>query len=86
MADRVDSRVLELREQLEMDLMLLGEEHHQGILRKKEQHATEVRAASISRRAPARAAGKNKFFIKLSSEMGPAGRKTPQSDCGGHAG
>ncbi|NWR60706.1 PLCB2 phosphodiesterase, partial [Bucorvus abyssinicus] len=41
MADSVDSRVLELREQLEMDLMLLGEEHHHGILRKKEQHATE---------------------------------------------
>uniref|UniRef100_A0A672TNF4 Phosphoinositide phospholipase C n=1 Tax=Strigops habroptila TaxID=2489341 RepID=A0A672TNF4_STRHB len=41
MAESVDSRVLELRERLEMDLVLLGEEHHEGIRRKKEQHATE---------------------------------------------
>uniref|UniRef100_A0A8B9GC98 1-phosphatidylinositol 4,5-bisphosphate phosphodiesterase n=1 Tax=Amazona collaria TaxID=241587 RepID=A0A8B9GC98_9PSIT len=36
-----DSQVVELRERLEMDLVLLGEEHHEGIRRKKEQHATE---------------------------------------------
>ncbi|NXT31050.1 PLCB2 phosphodiesterase, partial [Pelecanoides urinatrix] len=41
MADSIDSRVLELRERLEMDLIQLGEEHHDGIRRKKEQHATE---------------------------------------------
>ncbi|XP_075019711.1 1-phosphatidylinositol 4,5-bisphosphate phosphodiesterase beta-2 isoform X3 [Calonectris borealis] len=41
MAESIDSRVLELRERLEMDLIQLGEEHHDGIRRKKEQHATE---------------------------------------------
>ncbi|NXE84277.1 PLCB2 phosphodiesterase, partial [Cochlearius cochlearius] len=41
MAESSDSRVLELRERLEMDLIQLGEEHHHGIRRKKEQHATE---------------------------------------------
>ncbi|NWX43213.1 PLCB2 phosphodiesterase, partial [Steatornis caripensis] len=41
MAESIDSRVLELRERLEMDLVHLGEEHHDGIRRKKEQHATE---------------------------------------------
>ncbi|NWS44323.1 PLCB2 phosphodiesterase, partial [Probosciger aterrimus] len=41
MAESVDSRVVELRERLEMDLVLLGEEHHEGIRRRKEQHATE---------------------------------------------
>ncbi|XP_009708950.1 PREDICTED: 1-phosphatidylinositol 4,5-bisphosphate phosphodiesterase beta-2 [Cariama cristata] len=41
MAESIDSRVLELRERLEMDLIHLGEEHHEGIRRKKEQHATE---------------------------------------------
>ncbi|NXK12729.1 PLCB2 phosphodiesterase, partial [Herpetotheres cachinnans] len=41
MAESIDSRVLELRERLEMDLINLGEEHHDGIRRKKEQHATE---------------------------------------------
>uniref|UniRef100_A0A8C4UUR9 1-phosphatidylinositol 4,5-bisphosphate phosphodiesterase n=1 Tax=Falco tinnunculus TaxID=100819 RepID=A0A8C4UUR9_FALTI len=41
MAEGIDSRVLELRERLEMDLIHLGEEHHDGIRRKKEQHATE---------------------------------------------
>ncbi|NXI36856.1 PLCB2 phosphodiesterase, partial [Galbula dea] len=41
MAESIDSRVLELRERLEMDLLHLGEEHHEGIRRKKEQHATE---------------------------------------------
>ncbi|XP_074951348.1 1-phosphatidylinositol 4,5-bisphosphate phosphodiesterase beta-2 [Phalacrocorax aristotelis] len=40
-AESIDSRVLELRERLEMDLIQLGEEHHDGIRRKKEQHATE---------------------------------------------
>uniref|UniRef100_A0A663M0F3 1-phosphatidylinositol 4,5-bisphosphate phosphodiesterase n=1 Tax=Athene cunicularia TaxID=194338 RepID=A0A663M0F3_ATHCN len=34
-------RVLELRERLELDLIHLGEEHHDGIRRRKEQHATE---------------------------------------------
>ncbi|XP_009970832.3 1-phosphatidylinositol 4,5-bisphosphate phosphodiesterase beta-2 [Tyto alba] len=41
MVEGIDSRVLELRERLEMDLIQLGEEHHDGIRRKKEQHATE---------------------------------------------
>ncbi|XP_009281974.1 PREDICTED: 1-phosphatidylinositol 4,5-bisphosphate phosphodiesterase beta-2 isoform X2 [Aptenodytes forsteri] len=41
MAESIDSRVLELRGRLEMDLIQLGEEHHGGIRRKKEQHATE---------------------------------------------
>ncbi|XP_009583276.1 PREDICTED: 1-phosphatidylinositol 4,5-bisphosphate phosphodiesterase beta-2 [Fulmarus glacialis] len=41
MAESIDSRALELRERLEMDLIQLGEEHHDGIRRKKEQHATE---------------------------------------------
>ncbi|XP_069713277.1 1-phosphatidylinositol 4,5-bisphosphate phosphodiesterase beta-2-like isoform X1 [Phaenicophaeus curvirostris] len=36
-----ESQVLELRERLEMDLTHLGEEHYNGIRRKKEQHATE---------------------------------------------
>ncbi|KAM9557358.1 1-phosphatidylinositol 4,5-bisphosphate phosphodiesterase beta-2 isoform 1-T1 [Guaruba guarouba] len=40
-AESGDSQVVELRERLEMDLVLLGEEHHEGIRRKKEQHATE---------------------------------------------
>ncbi|KAM9223283.1 1-phosphatidylinositol 4,5-bisphosphate phosphodiesterase beta-2 isoform 2-T2 [Leptosomus discolor] len=40
-AESVDSRVVELRERLETDLIHLGEEHHDGIRRKKEQHATE---------------------------------------------
>lgn len=43
-AESADSQVVELRERLEMDLVLLGEEHHEGIRRKKQQHATEVRA------------------------------------------
>ncbi|NXO49091.1 PLCB2 phosphodiesterase, partial [Aramus guarauna] len=41
MAESVDSRILELRERLETDLIYLGEEHYDGIRRKKEQHATE---------------------------------------------
>ncbi|XP_062432267.1 1-phosphatidylinositol 4,5-bisphosphate phosphodiesterase beta-2 isoform X2 [Rhea pennata] len=40
-AESSDSRVLELRGRLEMDLIQLGEEHHDGIRKKKEQHATE---------------------------------------------
>uniref|UniRef100_A0A8B9PBS9 1-phosphatidylinositol 4,5-bisphosphate phosphodiesterase n=1 Tax=Apteryx owenii TaxID=8824 RepID=A0A8B9PBS9_APTOW len=40
-AESIDSRVLELRDRLEMDLIQLGEEHHDGIRKKKEQHATE---------------------------------------------
>ncbi|NXC18594.1 PLCB2 phosphodiesterase, partial [Corythaeola cristata] len=50
MAESIDSRVLELRERLEMDLIQLGQEHHNGIRRKKEQHATEVRTASVINR------------------------------------
>lgn len=50
MAESIDSRVMELRERLEMDLIQLGEEHHDGIRRKKEQHATEVRTASVNRK------------------------------------
>ncbi|KAM6074351.1 1-phosphatidylinositol 4,5-bisphosphate phosphodiesterase beta-2 isoform 2-T2 [Chlamydotis macqueenii] len=46
-AESIDSRVLELRERLEMDLIHLGEEHHDGIRRKKEQHATEQVAKII---------------------------------------
>lgn len=40
--------LVELRERLEMDLIHLGEEHHNRIRRKKEQHATEVRAVSVT--------------------------------------
>lgn len=50
MAESIDSQVWELRERLEMDLIHLGEEHHDGVRRKKEQHATEVRTANVSRR------------------------------------
>ncbi|NWI14922.1 PLCB2 phosphodiesterase, partial [Crypturellus soui] len=39
--ENADSRVLELRDRLEMDLIHLGEEYHDGIRKKKEQHATE---------------------------------------------
>uniref|UniRef100_A0A8C0ELH5 1-phosphatidylinositol 4,5-bisphosphate phosphodiesterase n=1 Tax=Bubo bubo TaxID=30461 RepID=A0A8C0ELH5_BUBBB len=52
MAERVDSRVLELRERLELDLSHLEEEHHDGIRRRKEQHATEVRTAGVHRKHP----------------------------------
>ncbi|NXW63035.1 PLCB2 phosphodiesterase, partial [Eurystomus gularis] len=41
MAESSESRVLELRERLELELVHLGEEHHGGVRRKKEQHATE---------------------------------------------
>ncbi|XP_027552152.1 1-phosphatidylinositol 4,5-bisphosphate phosphodiesterase beta-2 isoform X1 [Neopelma chrysocephalum] len=40
-AESVDRRLLELRERLELDLVHLGQEHHESIRRKKEQHATE---------------------------------------------
>ncbi|NXE40737.1 PLCB2 phosphodiesterase, partial [Ptilorrhoa leucosticta] len=41
-AESIDRcRLVELRERLEMDLIHLGEEHHNQIRRKKEQHATE---------------------------------------------
>ncbi|NXT84026.1 PLCB2 phosphodiesterase, partial [Zapornia atra] len=41
MAESINNRVVELGERLEIDLIHLGEEHHDGIRRKKEQHATE---------------------------------------------
>ncbi|NXQ62164.1 PLCB2 phosphodiesterase, partial [Anthoscopus minutus] len=41
-AESIDCHwLVELRERLEMDLIHLGEEHHNRIRRKKEQHATE---------------------------------------------
>ncbi|NWV29947.1 PLCB2 phosphodiesterase, partial [Origma solitaria] len=41
-AESVDChRLVELRERLELDLICLGEEHHNRIRRKKEQHTTE---------------------------------------------
>ncbi|NXH44231.1 PLCB2 phosphodiesterase, partial [Dicaeum eximium] len=41
-AESIDRHwLMELRERLEMDLIHLGEEHHNRIRRKKEQHATE---------------------------------------------
>ncbi|NXY07888.1 PLCB2 phosphodiesterase, partial [Pteruthius melanotis] len=41
-AESIDCcRLTQLRERLEMDLIRLGEEHHNWIRRKKEQHATE---------------------------------------------
>ncbi|NXA11610.1 PLCB2 phosphodiesterase, partial [Sapayoa aenigma] len=40
-AESVDRQLQELRKRLELDLMHLGEQHHEGICRKKEQHATE---------------------------------------------
>ncbi|NXX98979.1 PLCB2 phosphodiesterase, partial [Centropus bengalensis] len=39
--EMAESKVLELRERLEMELIQLGEEHHDGIRRKKVQQATE---------------------------------------------
>uniref|UniRef100_A0A8C3NFP0 Phosphoinositide phospholipase C n=1 Tax=Geospiza parvula TaxID=87175 RepID=A0A8C3NFP0_GEOPR len=48
-AESIDCHwLVELREKLERDLIHLGEEHHNHIRRKKEQHATEVRAASVT--------------------------------------
>ncbi|XP_032300749.1 1-phosphatidylinositol 4,5-bisphosphate phosphodiesterase beta-2 isoform X1 [Coturnix japonica] len=44
MAESMDSRVLELKERLEIELIRLGEEYHSGIRRRKEQHATEQTA------------------------------------------
>uniref|UniRef100_UPI0000683252 phospholipase C beta n=1 Tax=Meleagris gallopavo TaxID=9103 RepID=UPI0000683252 len=40
----LDSQVVELKERLEMELIHLGEEYHDGIRRRKEQHATEQTA------------------------------------------
>ncbi|NXX74409.1 PLCB2 phosphodiesterase, partial [Urocolius indicus] len=40
-AESSDSRAGDLRERLELELTQLREEHHDGIRRKKEQHATE---------------------------------------------
>lgn len=50
MAESIDSQVLELKERLKMDLIQLGEEHYDGIRRRKEQHATEVRTASVDKK------------------------------------
>uniref|UniRef100_A0A8C3HIQ4 1-phosphatidylinositol 4,5-bisphosphate phosphodiesterase n=1 Tax=Chrysemys picta bellii TaxID=8478 RepID=A0A8C3HIQ4_CHRPI len=47
MAENADSRVLELKEKLEMDLMQVWEEQYDGIRKKKEQHATEQIARLI---------------------------------------
>ncbi|NXG56281.1 PLCB2 phosphodiesterase, partial [Hemiprocne comata] len=41
MAENLDSHIVELRERLELELTHLGREHHEGIRRRKEQHATE---------------------------------------------
>ncbi|XP_074004570.1 1-phosphatidylinositol 4,5-bisphosphate phosphodiesterase beta-2 isoform X1 [Numenius arquata] len=65
-AESIDSRVLELRERLEMDLIQLGEEHHDGIRRKKEQHATE-QVLKITELARAKQAAELKA-LKESSE------------------
>ncbi|NWI95820.1 PLCB2 phosphodiesterase, partial [Pitta sordida] len=46
-AQSVDCRLQELRRRLELDLLHLGEQHHEGICRKKEQHATEVRLQGV---------------------------------------
>ncbi|NWX90601.1 PLCB2 phosphodiesterase, partial [Nothoprocta pentlandii] len=40
-AENTECRILELRDRLERDLMHLGEEYHDGVRKKKEQHATE---------------------------------------------
>ncbi|XP_052551315.1 1-phosphatidylinositol 4,5-bisphosphate phosphodiesterase beta-2 isoform X1 [Tympanuchus pallidicinctus] len=44
MAEKLNSQVLELKERLEMELICLGEEYHDEIRRRKEQHATEQTA------------------------------------------
>ncbi|XP_074854939.1 1-phosphatidylinositol 4,5-bisphosphate phosphodiesterase beta-2 isoform X2 [Carettochelys insculpta] len=51
MAECAESRVLELKEKLEMDLIQLWEEQYDGIRKKKEQHATEqtVRLIEVAR-------------------------------------
>ncbi|XP_054246559.1 1-phosphatidylinositol 4,5-bisphosphate phosphodiesterase beta-2 [Indicator indicator] len=66
MAESIDSQVLELRERLEMELIQLGEEHHNGIRRKKEQHATE-QVSRITELARERQAAELKA-LKESSE------------------
>ncbi|NXJ77507.1 PLCB2 phosphodiesterase, partial [Trogon melanurus] len=65
-AESVDNRVLELRERLEMDLIRLGEEHYEGIRRKKEQHATE-QVSKLTELAREKQAAELKAF-KESSE------------------
>ncbi|XP_044869116.1 1-phosphatidylinositol 4,5-bisphosphate phosphodiesterase beta-2 isoform X1 [Mauremys mutica] len=47
MAENADSRVLELKEKLEMDLKQVWEEQYDGIWKKKEHHATEQIARLI---------------------------------------
>uniref|UniRef100_A0A8C0GHQ1 1-phosphatidylinositol 4,5-bisphosphate phosphodiesterase n=1 Tax=Chelonoidis abingdonii TaxID=106734 RepID=A0A8C0GHQ1_CHEAB len=47
MAENADSRVLELKEKLEMDLKQVWEEQYDGIRKKKEHHATEQIARLI---------------------------------------
>lgn len=37
-----DSRVLELRDRLEQELLQQGEEQYRSVLKRKEQHVTEV--------------------------------------------
>ncbi|XP_068004223.1 1-phosphatidylinositol 4,5-bisphosphate phosphodiesterase beta-2 [Melanerpes formicivorus] len=66
MAESIDSQVLELRERLEMELIHFGEEHHDGIRRKKEQHATE-QVSRITELARERQAAELKA-LKESSE------------------
>ncbi|KAL8169381.1 UNVERIFIED_CONTAM: 1-phosphatidylinositol 4,5-bisphosphate phosphodiesterase beta-2 [Gekko kuhli] len=46
-AESPGQRALELKEKLEEELLQLGEEHYDGIRRKKEQHATEQIAKMI---------------------------------------
>ncbi|NXC41294.1 PLCB2 phosphodiesterase, partial [Penelope pileata] len=65
-AESIDSQVLELKERLEMELIHLGEEHHNGIRRKKEQHATE-QVAKITELAREKQAAELKA-LKESSE------------------
>ncbi|NXM71623.1 PLCB2 phosphodiesterase, partial [Serilophus lunatus] len=46
-AESIDCQLQELRKRLELDLIHLGEQHHEGICRKKEQHATEQVARTL---------------------------------------
>nr|XP_060616268.1 1-phosphatidylinositol 4,5-bisphosphate phosphodiesterase beta-2 [Anolis sagrei ordinatus] len=46
-AESPDNRVLELKDKLEEELLQMGEEHYDGIRKKKEQHATEHIAKTI---------------------------------------
>lgn len=69
MAESLDSRVLELKERLEMELIHLGEEYHDGIRRRKEQHATEVRTVYANQKlaceSPCRDSLGSNFFTEL---------------------